>query len=191
MLPRKNCKKGSFTLQCCREKAVNKRSSILSNDKWCTNTIKVFAWHNSETKCHSKTNFWTDVCYHETLQLKLDCNLEMAHLDISIGFSLKELRIWSHLLNKSLIENFILCAAILGAYGNNPVGVYLLKVNNKNTRTRCEICSKLTIKTPKQSGWPLPGFLIDNFKHISQPCSKFSIVNFEHVIGNWERCSQT
>ena len=25
-------------------------------------------------------------------------------------------------------------------------GIYLLKVNNKNTRTRCEICSKLTIK---------------------------------------------
>ena len=26
-----------------------------------------------------------------------------------------------------------------------PVGIYLLKVNNRNTRTRCEICSKLTI----------------------------------------------
>ena len=28
-----------------------------------------------------------------------------------------------------------------------PAGMYLLKVNNKNTRTRCEICSELTIKT--------------------------------------------
>ena len=28
-----------------------------------------------------------------------------------------------------------------------PVGIYMLKVNNRNTRTRCEICSKLTIKT--------------------------------------------
>ena len=26
------------------------------------------------------------------------------------------------------------------------VGIYLLKVNNRKTRTRCEICSKLTIK---------------------------------------------
>ena len=26
-----------------------------------------------------------------------------------------------------------------------PVGIYLLKVNNRNTRTNCEICSKLTI----------------------------------------------
>ena len=32
----------------------------------------------------------------------------------------------------------------------NPAGIYLLKVNNRNTRTRCEICSKLTIKTPKR-----------------------------------------
>ena len=27
-----------------------------------------------------------------------------------------------------------------------PAGNYRLKVNNRNTRTRCEICSKLTIK---------------------------------------------
>ena len=33
---------------------------------------------------------------------------------------------------------------------NNPVGIYLLKVNNRNTRTRCEICSKLTIKKPER-----------------------------------------
>ena len=31
-----------------------------------------------------------------------------------------------------------------------PVGVYLFKVNNRNTRTRCEICSKLTVKTPER-----------------------------------------
>ena len=28
-----------------------------------------------------------------------------------------------------------------------PVKIYLVKVNNRNTRKRCEICSKLTIKT--------------------------------------------
>ena len=28
-------------------------------------------------------------------------------------------------------------------------GIYLFKFNNGNTRTMCEICSKLTIKTPK------------------------------------------
>ena len=29
------------------------------------------------------------------------------------------------------------------------VGINLLKVNKRNTRTRCGICSKLTIKTPE------------------------------------------
>ena len=28
-----------------------------------------------------------------------------------------------------------------------PAGMYLFKVNNRNTRTICDICSKLTIKT--------------------------------------------
>ena len=28
-------------------------------------------------------------------------------------------------------------------------GNYMFKVNNRNTRTRCKICSKLTIKTPE------------------------------------------
>ena len=32
---------------------------------------------------------------------------------------------------------------------HSPVGNYTFKVNNRNTRTRCEICSKLTIKTPE------------------------------------------
>ena len=31
-----------------------------------------------------------------------------------------------------------------------PAGIYLLKVNNRNTRRRCEICSKLTIKIPSR-----------------------------------------
>ena len=31
----------------------------------------------------------------------------------------------------------------------NPVGIYMFKVNNRNTRTSCEMCSKVTIKTPE------------------------------------------
>ena len=34
--------------------------------------------------------------------------------------------------------------------GSFPAGNYMFKVNNRNTRTRCEICSKLTIKTPER-----------------------------------------
>ena len=32
----------------------------------------------------------------------------------------------------------------------HPIGNYMFKVNNKNTRTRCETCSNLTIKTPER-----------------------------------------
>ena len=46
-----------------------------------------------------------------------------------------------------------------------PVGIYLLKVNNRNTRTRCEICSKLTIKTPEWRQRHRSGVFIVNFEH--------------------------
>ena len=45
----------------------------------------------------------------------------------------------------------------------NPAGIYMFKVNNRNTRTRCEICLKFTIKTPL-----LVYLLLTlNFEHIS------------------------
>ena len=43
-----------------------------------------------------------------------------------------------------------------------PAGIYLLKINSKNTRARSEICSELTIKT-LASFW----CLIVNSEHIS------------------------
>ena len=48
-----------------------------------------------------------------------------------------------------------------------PVGIYLLKVNIRNTRTKCEICSNLTIKTPERRHWRRSGIFIVNFEHIS------------------------
>ena len=35
---------------------------------------------------------------------------------------------------------------------NTPIGIYLLKFNNRKSRTKCEICSKLTMKTPERRG---------------------------------------
>ena len=43
---------------------------------------------------------------------------------------------------------------------------FILKVNNRNTRARCEICSKLTIKTPERCYWRRSGVFNVNFKHI-------------------------
>ena len=36
-----------------------------------------------------------------------------------------------------------------------PAGIYLFKVNNRNTWTMYEICSKLTIKIPERCWWSL------------------------------------
>ena len=49
----------------------------------------------------------------------------------------------------------------------DPAGIYLLKVNNRNTRTRFEICSKLKIKTLERHQWRRSGVFIVNSEHIS------------------------
>ena len=50
---------------------------------------------------------------------------------------------------------------------NFLAGLYMLKDNDRNTRTRCDICQKLTIKTPKRRQWHRFGVFIVNFEHIS------------------------
>ena len=46
-------------------------------------------------------------------------------------------------------------------------GNYLLKVNSKNTRTKCEICSKLSVKKPERRQWRRSDVFVVNFEHIS------------------------
>ena len=46
-----------------------------------------------------------------------------------------------------------------------PVGNYMFKANKRNTRTRCEKSSKLTIKIPQRRHWRHPG--VFNFEHVS------------------------
>ena len=67
---------------------------------------------------------------------------------------------------------------------NNPADNNMFKVNKRNTRTRCEICSKLTIKIPEQRQCRGSGIFIVNFEHISH---LVSIVNFEQVNAGWVR----
>ena len=50
---------------------------------------------------------------------------------------------------------------------SNPADLYLLKVNNRSTRTSFQICSKLTIKTPEGHQWRCSGVFVANFEHIS------------------------
>ena len=47
--------------------------------------------------------------------------------------------------------------------GSYPAGIFLFKVYNRNTRTKCEICSQLKIKTPERR----QNNFIVNFEHTS------------------------
>ena len=55
----------------------------------------------------------------------------------------------------------------------------MFKVNNRNTKTRCEICSKIIIK---------PLLLTSS---IFTTCSSGFIVNFEQVNAGWVCCYQS
>ena len=77
---------------------------------------------------------------------------------------------------------------VVGWSDHDPPGIYLLKVNNRNTRTSCEICSELTIKTLERCQWRRSGVFIVNFEHF-HTCSVVSIVNFEHInVAWWTYC---
>ena len=56
----------------------------------------------------------------------------------------------------------------VGQQQNSPVGIYLFKFNNENTRIICEICSQLTIKTPDRRHWRRSDVFIVKFENISQ-----------------------
>ena len=68
-----------------------------------------------------------------------------------------------------MVETMI--ESLLQAYNinsGNPTGIYLLtKDNKRNTRTRCDICSKLTIKTPARLHWRRSGVFTVNFEYFS------------------------
>ena len=61
----------------------------------------------------------------------------------------------------------------------------MFKVNNRNTKTRCEICSKLAIKTPEQRHWHRSGVFVVNFWTYFTPCSNISNFDFEQVNASW------
>ena len=73
-------------------------------------------------------------------------NYEFSQLE---NISVSRTKCWSACENRS-------------EFSFNPAGIYLLKVNNRNTRARCEICSKLTIKKPERGQWHRSGVNFEN-----------------------------
>ena len=50
---------------------------------------------------------------------------------------------------------------------SKPACIVLFEVKKGNTRTMCEVCSKLTIKTPEQRQLRCSGVFVVNFEEIS------------------------
>ena len=64
----------------------------------------------------------------------------------------------------------------------NPANFYMFKVNIRNSIKRCEICSKLAIKTPKRRQWRRTGVFIVNFEHISHLFLVFLLLTFYFLL---------
>ena len=73
------------------------------------------------------------------------------------------------MLNKASAHLYALGKNIY-ARKNSPTSIYLFIMNNSNTKKRCEICSKITIKTPEQRST----IFILNFEDISHLKASFS-----------------
>ena len=72
----------------------------------------------------------------------------------------------------------IICAQHKKDYISSfPANTYLFKVNNRNTRKRCEICSKLTIKISEQGHWHRSGVFIAKFEHTSHLFLVFTLLS--------------
>ena len=60
----------------------------------------------------------------------------------------------------------------------------MFKVNNRSTRTRCEISSKLIVKIPEQRQWCRSGIFIVNFEHISHLVLDFLLLTLNMLLPN-------
>ena len=56
-------------------------------------------------------------------------------------------------------------------------GINLFKVNNRNIKTTCKICSKLTINMPERRHWCHTGVFIVNFEQILFVILVFLLMN--------------
>ena len=83
-------------------------------------------------------------------------------------YSFKNFKNSNFIMDTKVDGGWTLCSKTnIFSFEHNPDSIYLLKVNNRNIRKRCDICSKLTIKTPERRLWRRSGVFIVNFEHIS------------------------
>ena len=127
-------------------------------------------FYMTKTKCRRWNN--TAISKHNQTQI----NLDTTRVNTSTIFGMYNNK---HLIKKitfKLFEDLLnqMIAPFVLRFSANPAGSYMIKVNNRNARTRCKICSKLTIRTPEQRHWRLTYFT---------SCYSVSVVNFGKING--------
>ena len=61
-----------------------------------------------------------------------------------------------------------------------PSQYLLVQVNNGNAITMCEVCSKLTVKTPERRDWCCSGVFVVNFEQSSQIVLVFPLLTLNN-----------
>ena len=124
-------------------------------------------------------------------------------IEILLGFGFwKSSKAWVREVFRTLLNIFLMMLFCensgrlldVNCLGNNtaskmfdsPANIYLFKVNNRNTRKRCEICWKLTIKTPDDVVGIVPVFLYCYLKTFLTHFSGVFVGDFEQEIVSWE-----
>ena len=109
--------------------------------------VKMTSWHAFGTLARAQVGTWTTLARMAHMARDLE-NSQFFYIYLTYSF---------HVFNQISSFKWNLCFRIsffkMTIDDCSPVGNYLFKVNNKNTRTKCEICSKLTMKTPERRHW--------------------------------------
>ena len=85
------------------------------------------------------------------------------------------MNIWKSLGTNGLLKEAAFGLCFLEAL-METWNIYLLTVNDRNTRTKCALCLKLIIKTLEGRHWRRSGVFIVNSEHISHLVSVFLLL---------------
>ena len=117
-----------------------------------------------------------DLCRNAAVLILVYFYSSIYHLSIHSYPDSSNLEWWTFKNKMRLILVMIVITFIYSSIVDVPAGIYLLKVNKKNTRTRWEICSELTIKTQERRQWRRSDVFIVNFEHISHLIQVFLLL---------------
>ena len=117
----------------------------------------------------------------QRLELRCTCFFTISLLRLKSGtipqrtITFIDILTYFFLFSPICIFNFG-ASALSRVTSSTPAGIYLLKVNNRNTRKRCKMCSKLKIKKTERRNWRRSGVFIVKFEHMSHPVPLFLLL---------------